>query len=278
MVLTEASVEIWDSFVPTKIRSGTEEDALPVVFLSPMGQKTDVCVWGLESCQFLSRTLLHPMPSPPGAEWRTCEQRARKGETSLSTMQDNPCVKCPFVPELTHPHPCCPPPDTSCQCFTSMSLPVPHSPRELSPWLLCNSWTGSQDLADIPSPPQWHPRGRKVTGVEESASAVLSCLISFAAVLIPMASVCPAAQNSCKAAHIVCVVKRHLTLPIPRPRTFSAEWGCLRAWLQAATGCLHPATAEVNSVLCSQMGIFTKFCVRSRNACAGAPQYCYFNQ
>lgn len=44
MAFTEASVEIWDRCVLTKIRSGTEEDALPVVFLSPMGQKANVCV------------------------------------------------------------------------------------------------------------------------------------------------------------------------------------------------------------------------------------------
>lgn len=44
MVLTEASVEIWDRCVLTKIRSGTEEDALPEVCLSPVGQKANVCV------------------------------------------------------------------------------------------------------------------------------------------------------------------------------------------------------------------------------------------
>lgn len=54
-----------------------------------------------------------------------------------------------------------------------------------------------QQLDGVPGP-FGHPcssvvtpaAGRKVIRVEESASTALSCLISFTAVLIPMASVC----------------------------------------------------------------------------------------
>lgn len=158
------------------------------------------------------------------------------------------------------PHPCWPPPAKACQLFTSLSFPAHHGLWEVSLWLLCNNWMESQNLWDIPAPPQWHPRGQKVIAVEESASAVLSCLISFTAVLIPTASVYPTAQNSCKAMCIVCVVKWHLALPGRRPRSFSAERECLRAWLQAVTGCLCLAATKVNSVLYSQ--IKTVLCVQ----------------
>lgn len=204
---------------------------------SALWGRRPTCVSTLESCQFLSRTPLHPVPRPPGAE---CELNGNKSsmrgwgewvsrELGKGKLPSQPCSRTVPVSNVLlsqsspTPHPCCPPLATSCQCFTSVSLPAPHGPRELSPWLLCNSWTGSQDLADILAPPQWHPWGQKVIGVEESASAVLSCLISFTAVLIPMASVCPTAQNSCKAMHIVYVTRWHLTLSVPGPRSFSAE-------------------------------------------------------
>ena len=123
---------------------------------------------GLESCQFLSRTLLHPMPSPPGAEYelngnkssmRGWGERASR-EVGKGKLPSRPCSRAVPVSNVLlsqsspTPRPYCPPPATSCQCFTSVSLPAPHGPQELSPWLLCNSWTGSQDLMDIPAPSQ----------------------------------------------------------------------------------------------------------------------------
>lgn len=56
---------------------------------------------------------------------RTREQKARKVDISLLTMQqDSPCVTCPFVPEITHLSPMLSTPSL-CQCFTSVPLPAP---------------------------------------------------------------------------------------------------------------------------------------------------------
>lgn len=79
----------------TKIRSGTVEDALPVMFHGPVGQKADVCVHArrLESCHFLSRTLLHPKPSPPGAQCElngnrsSMKERGEQGSRKLGKWE-----------------------------------------------------------------------------------------------------------------------------------------------------------------------------------------------
>lgn len=130
---------------------------------------------------------------------RTRDQKARKVEVSpLTVQQDSPCVTCPFVPELTHLSPMSSTPSLL-QWFTSEPLPPPHGCWQPSLWLLCRKWMGSQDLIDIPAPPQGHPGGWKSQELKSQLPKCWVIWFSFTAVLIPMASVFSTAQNSSKA-------------------------------------------------------------------------------
>lgn len=211
-------------------------------------------------------------------------ERWDRGKFSLnhaagqSLCQKSFCLR--THPPLTHDNPCCPLHVISCQYF---DYTVPS----------CSPWTSGtkpviplQQLDGIPGPHGQHCSSSVTpTGVKSHRSwRVSNCsaelfdfLFFFFPVLIPMASVYPIDQNSYKVTHIVYVAKQLLTLPRPGPRSFSAEWGCVRAYPQAATGCLHSAAPEAKSGLCSHMRIFAKFCVWSRSVRAGVQWYCYFN-
>lgn len=128
----------------------------------PQGTES-LCVYqcrGLWSRQFLSRTLLHPMISPPGAEcdlngnkssmrgW-VSKQKAGKEETFLSAMQqDSPCVKSSFALKLTH--------------LSFMTTHVIHptpSPSSISTTLFLHALHGPQNEAcGSFATAEWGPR------------------------------------------------------------------------------------------------------------------------
>lgn len=176
-------------------------------------------------------------------------------------------------PPLVHDNPCHPPHTISFQYFNYTVPSCSPWTSERSLWLLCNSWMASQDLVDNPAPPQWHPQGWKAIGDEESTSAVLSCFIFF----FPPSAHSHGFSLSHRPKHLQDHEHRihGKTTPHSGPWSFSAQWGCVRAYPQAAIGCLRSAAAEVKSSLCSHN--FTKFCVWSRSVCAGVQRYCYFN-
>lgn len=153
-----------------KIRRGAVEDALPVVFHGPMGQKAKVCVHPrrLERWHFLSRTLLHPMPRPPGAQ---CELNGNKSSMREWGEQGNrklgrwiflfwPCSRTVLVSHVLlsqrspTSHPCCPPPASA-----SVSLQCPF----LLPWPLgTKSVTSLQQVDGVPGS-HGHPCSSSVT-------------------------------------------------------------------------------------------------------------------
>lgn len=219
---------IWDTHRMTKIRSGAVEDALPVMPHAPMGQKASVCVhtrrlesWADISC---------PELPPPQAQssWSSVWVELHGNTSSMREWGEQGTRKLGKWKFLFWPrsgshvlvsyvllsqssytsHPCCPP-SASCQCLTSVPLLPPHGCWEPSLGLLCSNWMGSQDLTDIPAPPQWHPGGWNIIGTEESASKVLSCLIfSYSSFNSHGFSVFHSTKQL-----TVYVVKQHLTLP-----------------------------------------------------------------
>lgn len=276
----------------TKIRRGAVEDALPVVFHGPMGQKAKVCVHPrrLERWHFLSRTLLHPMPGPCGAQ---CELNGNKSSMREWGEQGNrklgkwiflfwPCSRTVLVSHVLlsqrspTSRPCCPPPASA-----SVSLQCPF----LLPWPLgTKSVTPLQQVDGVPGS-HGHPCSSSVThsGVKNHRSWKVSFqsaeLFDFLSqqCSFPWLQFVPQPKIAVRHAHCVCGGTTSHPACMQTNKLF-CRTRMLETIATSCNRCLSSAATEVRPTMSSQTRIFTKFGVRSRSVCAGAPWYCYFNQ